>query len=571
MQRLGVVAIVLLALAWIPVMQLPGANQNAHLALVKSLAAGTPRIDRFRTETADTAYVDGHYYTAKAPGLALVTLPWYMALDGLGLTVENPAAERPWPEAMYAMPRPAIWEVSLFGALLPAFVLLLIVGSLVDRLIPGYGTVAAVTVGAGSLLGLFATFFFAHALSACLGFAAFALLVFEWHRRWRWPGTIVLAGALAGLATVVELPLAIVATAAFLYAIARPYQRVPRALGFGTGFMIGVLPLLAFDAWAFGSPFRVPYSNAVLEPGVSGHDVVGANAGGFFGVGAPKLHSGLELLLSGTGLIVVAPVWALTGFGLVVLWRQGLRSEAAVVGAVAGAFVVYNAAYWLPFGGFSAGPRFLVPLLPFLALPIAAAFRSLPLTSLALALAAIVVTTVSLLAEPLDHAEDAGTWFHRLGRGDVTQTLFRWQLDMSGIAGVIPVALFIASAVGLAVYVTPWPGLRFREAILACAALGAWRIVYVGAPTLLEVDRAHQGWTGVAAVIGLLAAIAVFLVLLSRTGLIAIVPAIALVPLVWPRFAAHTTASLVAVSVALLGLGTLAWYQSATANGRVPL
>ncbi len=477
-RRLGVAAVVALALAWVPVMQLPGANQNAHLALVKSLADGTPRIDRYRNETADTAYIGGHYYTAKAPGLALATLPWYVGLEALHLDVPNPAAATPWPNAMYAMPRSAVWEVGLFGALLPAFVLLLLVRSVADRLVPGYGTAAAVTVGAGSLLGVFATFFFAHALSACLGFAAFALLAHERYGSCEAPDTMLLAwaGVFAGLAVVVEFPVAIVAAAAGLYAIARP-RRLERALAYGAGVAVGLVPLLVFDTWAFGAPWKLSYTNAVSEPGTSGHDVVGANAKGFFGVTSPHLHAGLELLFSGTGLLVLTPVWALAVFGLVALWRAGSRAEAGLVAGIAAGFLLYNAAYWLPFGGFFAGPRFLVPLLPFLAVPVAAAWRALPLTTLALALASVVVTTVSLLAEPLVKAGGAGTWFHRLERGYVTQTLFRWQLGIGGFPGAIPVVLLIAAAVGLALFLTPRPRVGLRDALLACAALAAWRVL----------------------------------------------------------------------------------------------
>jgi hypothetical protein len=45
--------------------------------------------------------------------------------------------------------------------------------------------------------------------------------------------------------------------------------------------------------------------------------------------------------------------------------------------------VLYNAAYYLPFGGGSPGPRFLVPILPFLGLPLAAVLVRWPLVVLA--------------------------------------------------------------------------------------------------------------------------------------------------------------------------------------------
>ena len=47
-------------------------------------------------------------------------------------------------------------------------------------------------------------------------------------------------------------------------------------------------------------------------------------------------------------------------------------------GAIPLLFLGYNAAYYLPFGT-GPGPRFLVPALPFLALPLALALRSRPL------------------------------------------------------------------------------------------------------------------------------------------------------------------------------------------------
>ena len=68
------------------VLQPSGCNQTAHFALVKALHDGTPKIDRYAGETCDTAYIDGHYYAAKAPGLALLTEPWYAALRSSGWT-----------------------------------------------------------------------------------------------------------------------------------------------------------------------------------------------------------------------------------------------------------------------------------------------------------------------------------------------------------------------------------------------------------------------------------------------------------------------------------------------------
>ena len=567
-ERLGILAIVLLALGWGMLMQDPGANQNAHLALVTALSDGTPRIDRLHEWTADSSYIDQHYYTAKAPGLALITEPWYRALELFGLVVPGPPAGVTWPEAQLEMPHSSVWQVGLFGATLPALLLLLLVRSTANGFVPGYGTAAAVFLGAGSLVGVFATMFFAHALSACLGFATFAILARE---RSRPSDTrlLALAGLAAGLAVVVEFPLAIVAVACAAYAGARPAP-TRRIAAYALGFGVGVAPLLAFNAWAFGSPFTLSYSNAVLDPGASGHDVVGANASGFFGVGAPSLRVGVELLLSGTGLLVITPLWAFACAGLVLMWRGAQRAEASVVGFLAGAFLLYNASYWLPFGGGTPGPRFLVPVLAFLALPLAAAWRAWPLPAAALAVVSVVITSASLVADPLSNVEDAGIWFDRLTRGNqVTRTVLHWIWGGGATGQVALVLVLIAAACVVAVAVTPRPRISAYGVVLALMVLAGWRILSTAAPIMLEVDGRTKGWTGLVAAMGALIAI-VLVVLLLHNGLrLAALAAVVLTPLLWPAYAAHTGLALATVAVTLAGLATLGLLRRPQASVRV--
>ena len=129
--------------------------------------------------------------------------------------------------------------------------------------------------------------------------------------------------------------------------------------------------------------------------------MIGANDEGLFGLRVPSLRAAAELLASDKGLLVLTPL-ALAGVGgLLALRRGAARREANLALGVCGAFLLYNSAYFLPFGGWVPGPRFLIPALPFVALGIAAALRAMPLTTLALAAPSVVAMVGATLAEPL--------------------------------------------------------------------------------------------------------------------------------------------------------------------------
>ena len=50
-------------------------NQTSHYDLIRSLDKGGTTIDAYQENTGDKVYYKGHYYSARAPGLALFALP----------------------------------------------------------------------------------------------------------------------------------------------------------------------------------------------------------------------------------------------------------------------------------------------------------------------------------------------------------------------------------------------------------------------------------------------------------------------------------------------------------------
>ena len=492
--------------------QQPGCTEGGHYALVRSLSDGTPSIDRYHWSTCDTSWYHGHFYTAKGPGLAFISLPLYELLRAADVAWNHLP---PSDGHLHGIPGSAVWPFTVFAVVLSAFGLFLLARSLAERVVPGAGLAVAVLLTLGTMLLPYATLFSAQVPAAMLGFAAFAVL-FRERRGPRSNGRLALGGCLAGLALVFDLPLGLVGVALFGYALAGRLS-IARAGSYAAGALVGVLPLIAFNQWAFGSVLHQSYSDTVAIAGQTGHDQLGANTNGFFGIGVPSLNVAARLLLLNHGLLVTTPVIAAAVAGLVPMVRDrslGLRAEGALITALVVAYFVYNAGYYQPFGGDSAGPRFLLPFIPFLCLPLAIVLRRLPAVVAGLGVVSIAMMVLATLTQPMLEADDTSTWFTRAAHGAFQDTLLTRAGVASHAVGVVPTAVL-----WLAVAVVGWRSIRrlspLRASVGAGAvALAAWAIVASVAPAILTGGMARVVSTLVA--LALLAAATAATVLLAR-------------------------------------------------------
>src|SRR5204862_3924590 len=126
----------------------------------------------------------GHFYSVKAPGLSVLTLPLYEGLGAVGgKSLAREAADTArrggatgWtyrglnvhsyggvPARAAQIKRtlehqaPTVWALGLLGTVLPGALLLLLVRRCAERVEPGLGTAAAITLGTGTLVMPFAT------------------------------------------------------------------------------------------------------------------------------------------------------------------------------------------------------------------------------------------------------------------------------------------------------------------------------------------------------------------------------------------------------------------------------
>jgi hypothetical protein len=548
--RPGVGAIVVLGIAWGIVMHQMGWAQLAHFDQVQGLSKGQAEIDQWHWNTNDKAWVDGHFHSVKSPGTAAIATPLYLAIEGLGgdklarAAVENVnrTAHPKWNpdgvvplenygynvdrgvrvQAITEQDTPIVWALTLIAAVIPAVLLLLCVRWAADRFVPGYGTAAAITLGLGTMVMTFAAEFFSHVISAGLAFAAFCVLMKERDGPPRW-SLVALAGLLAGLAVSFEFQTGLAGVILFGYALSRKTGRAGarprvnewrrRAAAYAAGAVAGALPMLAFNTWAFGGPLELAYSHAVAFPGITGHDELGLNSQGFFGITPPRTGSAVDLLLAGRGLLVLTPVVVMSVVGVVLMRRAGHRAEANTILAVAIAYFIYNSGYWLPFGGGTPGPRFLIPALPFLAIGLAFAYRRLPALTLGLAIPSALLMVIGSVTYPLIGKQGIGTWADWLVEGKLEHTVLTAFGVTNAWLAIAPFVAALVTAVVLAVRATP--SISFADFRLAVPAVLAWACVSAIGPSIsgheispLDAGNVSALWLVAAALVLSLATLA---------------------------------------------------------------
>jgi hypothetical protein len=322
-----------------------GWNQNSRFDLTRAIVEQHSfAIDAYADNTGDVSAREGHLYCDKAPGQSLLAAPIY------ALLMHGESA----PGA--ARLNDAAYVITLVTVALPSAVAVWVLFHLLLR----WGTrgpwAVAVALGWGlaSMAWPYATMLFGHQLVAALLLCAFALLVAEGRPT---AGASWGAGLLLGLACTVEYQALLGAIAIGALAL----RGGPRSVLRVAGGALPALAVLAYYHWqAFGAPWTLAYAYSTMPYRHQGY---------FMGLGIPDPVVLKEITLgSYRGLFHSSP-WLLFGLPGALLWLS--RGRIAGTVAAAGVVLLYlwmNASLVDWQGGWSYGPRFLVPALPFLAL-----------------------------------------------------------------------------------------------------------------------------------------------------------------------------------------------------------
>ena len=466
-------------------------NQNSRLNMVFAVVEnGTFQIDTYVANTVDYAKVGEHYYSDKAPGAALLGIPFYAVLapvldtpllssvtrrleshDAFASTLRDNGSGVSAQKVRFAIVQVFL---SFLISALPTAALAALLFLWLQAVTPMVWPRLVVALGYGLATPAFAyaNAFYGHQLSAFLLFAAFYLLA-------RAPtrigvGRSLLVGLLLGYAFVTEYPVALMVVPIGLYALHGCWQRRQLAPLFwlAAGGLVVAAGWMWYNMTIFGGPLELGYSRSELW--TDQHHT------GFMSLTMPTLDAAWGITFSPfRGLFLLSP-WLLLALPGFVMWWQvhRLRAEWWLALSITAAIFLFNAASSMWWGGFAVGPRYLLPMLPFFALPITfvlAAWgerlwlRILTGFSLLWSLVAVWSMTLAEQAFPSDALRNP--WVEHVlpnwAVGNIARNV-GVILGLEGVWSLAPLFVMLALVVG----VWWWLATRLDDGLVASGAAG---------------------------------------------------------------------------------------------------
>jgi hypothetical protein len=415
-------------------------NTVSRIGLTANLVQhGRIDIGGYEQLTIDKAEHAGKFYSDKAPGMSFLAAPAAYAYTR-ALPVEGDGSHYSGLVFVATLSTSGLLT-ALAGAMLFASV----------RKSTGSLSAAAIAVaayGLGTPTWGWATSFFGHAAAGAT--LMIGLLLAEQAVGGKWSarrvGIAALAGLALGAAITIEFTAAIAVTVILAYVglreLVRSRNLVGSALSVGLiGLVVSVvqIPLLAYNAAAFGSPFSLGYSNLV------GWEEMKQ---GLFGIGMPSIEV-LGKILVGLrrGLIWLSPVLVIAALGAVhmSLNPQQRGRGLAVLGVVA-FYLLMNAGYHFWDGGWSTTPRHVTPMFPFLALALglfyAGASQPWRIATLATLGVSILVNLMIVSVDTVASEQFAAPLFQYIIpeflKGNLKQATATMMLGINGFVALLP-------------------------------------------------------------------------------------------------------------------------------------
>jgi hypothetical protein len=437
-----------------------------------------------RDYTGDTPCEDGHYYTDKSLGPSLLALPFYAVFKGIASlppierwinsgslpgnfdNTLNPEGAGIRPDAVYQ--GMALTFMTFFAMSVPSALLAVVVFLFAARFARRdlYAFVLALAYGLGTIALPYSMALYQHQIAAFGAFVGFFLLwriIYEdASLNWLW-----IVGVLFSLVVITEYPAVVIVGIIGLWALIRMPNRLALWRLILAGIPLGIV-FAAYNLATFETPMPVGYNYSI--------NWQTEHQAGFLSLTYPTLERYYGLLFSPLrGIFILSPFLLLAVPGAYLMWRQrkDQRGTLITAGLVVAAFLTYNASSVMWWGGHTVGPRYLVPMLPFMVLPVIFVFNDWLTRRWGQALSAILIglsifsvgalTIAGQSWPPMDFSpftiEQMNSTYPLvdyalplLAQGNVARNYGGILLNLPGLTAVLPLLV----AVFVILWLVPW-------------------------------------------------------------------------------------------------------------------
>jgi tetratricopeptide (TPR) repeat protein len=328
-------------------------------------------IDKYVHYAVDVSHINGHYYSNKAPLSTFIVYPFYAAYKSMGLPELKDFTLKKYP--IYILEN-INSNVDARSQLLPKSAMVFIIGDVLCGAIPfvmmlllSLLALERITSDASSVIVVMLTFYGAFVFSYAgtytghilAGFLALVAYILVKRKEY------LFSGIMLGLAVATEYPLGILIPLwAILIFINE--KKISKALIFMAGIMPGLLIVILYNYHLTGSLFQTTYSYEVNEHKQNAHDI---------GLYLPKISVLWKLIFSTyRGILYYTPVlffilwYALKYVYQTIIKRIGDKMEYLkaipknYLFITVLAYLLFYSAYYEWDGGWSFGPRYLIPI-----------------------------------------------------------------------------------------------------------------------------------------------------------------------------------------------------------------
>lgn len=397
----------------------PGWNENSRLDLTKAIVdEGRLTIDSYYNNTGDRSYINGHYYSDKAPGTSFLAVIPYAVWKTFWNILPDSITDSLGPDSNFTQPRegkevydlvnPGAFElytyiiitlsISCVSGAVICTLMYKIINEQYDKKI---ALICSVALGFGTIIFYNSTVFMGHVPAT-----AFLMLAYYSHIK----NKKFLTGLFSAFAVITEYSAGVFIPILFFEeAMSFIKKKNKKIILTVIGLVLGLSPLFAYNLIITGSPFRLTRT-FVDETIFTGMTEYNEQAG--FTTNMPRLFVIIrQLIYPERGLFIYNPILLLSAIGLILNYKKDKRSIMPLIAlfALIAVFSMYHA--WD--GGYSFGSRHHIIIIPFLLLGLPAVIKRIKIKYVYLFLILSIGINILSLQNLIDDLTDPQTLFYK--------------------------------------------------------------------------------------------------------------------------------------------------------------